>query len=136
MNAPPAINVRKYTKLLDSVVPVAIQSEQEYGRMLAATEKLMLIPEAKMTAEQERLLSLLAILLEAYENEHHPVPKAPPSEMLAFLLAEKKLKPIALAEVLGSRGRVSEILAGKRTVSKAQARRLSEFFGVPADMFI
>jgi antitoxin component HigA of HigAB toxin-antitoxin module len=38
--------------------------------------------------------------------------------------------------VIGSRGRVSEIVAGKRPVSKEQAKKLAEFFHVGVDLFI
>jgi antitoxin component HigA of HigAB toxin-antitoxin module len=31
---------------------------------------------------------------------------------------------------------VSEILSGKRSISKAQAKKLAEFFGVSADLFL
>jgi antitoxin component HigA of HigAB toxin-antitoxin module len=31
---------------------------------------------------------------------------------------------------------VSDLLSGRRGVSKAQAKRLAEFFRVPADLFI
>jgi antitoxin component HigA of HigAB toxin-antitoxin module len=61
---------------------------------------------------------------------------AAPAETIAFLLEQRGLKPSALAEVLGSRGRVSEILAAKRSISKEQAKRLEEFFHVSAAAFI
>jgi len=38
--------------------------------------------------------------------------------------------------VLGTRGRVSEVLSGKRSISKEQAKRLASVFRVTADLFI
>ena len=130
------LNTHRYKALLTSVVPVAIQTEAEYERMLAAAGKLMEVPENKMTEEQGRLLSLLAILIENYEDEHYPVPKSATHEMVAFLLEQRGLKANALWPVIGSKGRVSEILAGKRSVSKAQAKKLAEFFHVGVDLFL
>ena len=130
------IDTRKYKELLTSVVPVAIQTGDEYERMLDSAAKLMDIPEGRMTEEQGRLLSLLAILIENYENEHYPVPKAPAHEMIGFLLEQNGLKPSDLWTVLGSKGRVSEALSGKRNVSKTQARKLAEFFAVDAGLFL
>jgi HTH-type transcriptional regulator/antitoxin HigA len=46
------------------------------------------------------------------------------------------LKQGDLAELLGSKGRVSELINGKRTISKAQAKALAEFFHVSAELFI
>ena len=46
------------------------------------------------------------------------------------------LKPIDLADTLGLRARVSEVLARKRSIGKDQAKRLGEFFGVSPAAFI
>ena len=56
--------------------------------------------------------------------------------MLAFLLEQRGLEPHDLWPVLGSKSRVSEILSGKRAISKAQARRLADFFHVAVGLFI
>ena len=55
--------------------------------------------------------------------------------MLAYLLEEKKMKPSDLWAVL-PKSRVSEILNGKRGISKAQARQLSELLRVPIDLLL
>ena len=41
-----------------------------------------------------------------------------------------------LADVFGSRARVSEVLSGKRSISKEQAKRLGVRFRVSAAAFI
>ena len=51
-------------------------------------------------------------------------------------MAGRDLKPADLAGVLGSRAKVSEVLSGKRTISKEQAKRLGLFFGVSPAAFI
>jgi HTH-type transcriptional regulator/antitoxin HigA len=56
--------------------------------------------------------------------------------MVKYLLEEKNLRPKDLWPVLGSKSRVSEILSGKRAVSKEQARKLARFFHVSAELFI
>jgi HTH-type transcriptional regulator/antitoxin HigA len=55
---------------------------------------------------------------------------------LAFLLEQRGLEAHDLWPVLGSKSRVSEILSGKRAISKAQAKKLAAFFHVPLDLFI
>ena len=52
------------------------------------------------------------------------------------LTAEVRWLPRMLAPLFGARSRVSDVLAGKREISKAQAKALAEFFEVPADLFI
>jgi hypothetical protein len=41
-----------------------------------------------------------------------------------------------LLDVFGSRGIASEVVSGKRAISKAQAKKLAALFHVPADLFL
>jgi antitoxin component HigA of HigAB toxin-antitoxin module len=56
--------------------------------------------------------------------------------MAAFLLEQRGLAPKDLWPVVGSKSRVSEILAGKRSPTKDQAKKLAEFFRVGVGLFI
>ncbi|MBZ5624599.1 MAG: transcriptional regulator [Acidobacteriia bacterium] len=129
------LNEREYQRLLGQALPVVIQTEDEYARMLAAVRELMDKGENQLSEEEGRLVELLAVLVEEYEDRVHPLPKGEPRKMLASLLEEKGMKPRDLWSVL-PKSRVSEILSGKRAISKAQAKKLSEFFHVPADLFL
>jgi HTH-type transcriptional regulator/antitoxin HigA len=126
---------RKYQRLLGKALPVVIRSETEYRRLMKAAEELIEKPEEKLTAEEGRLLELLSMLLEEYEDRVHPLPKTDPGKMLAHLLEERGLKPMDLAAVL-PKSRVSEIVAGKRAISKEQAKGLAQFFHVPVELFL
>jgi HTH-type transcriptional regulator / antitoxin HigA len=75
------------------------------------------------------------MLLEEYEDRTRPLPKADPGKMLAHLLKERALKSGDLAALM-PKSRVSEIVAGKRAISKDQAKRLAEFFHVPVELFL
>jgi HTH-type transcriptional regulator/antitoxin HigA len=129
------LNEREYQRLLGETLPMVIQTEGEYSRMLAAVRELMDKGENQWSEEEGRLIELLSMLVEEYEDRVHPLPKSRPHKMLAYLLEEKGLKPHDLWSVL-PKSRVSEILSGKRAISKAQAKKLSEFFRVPADLFL
>ena len=129
------LDERRYRKLLDATLPVAIRTEEEHRRLLSAAAALMEKPEDEITEEQGRILELLSILIEEYENRAHPLPKAKSHKMLAYLLEEKNLKPSGLWAVL-PKSRVSEILSGKRGISKTQARQLADLFRVPIDLFL
>jgi len=125
----------EYRKLLGETLPVAIRTGKEYRRLLRAAADLMEKPDEETSEEEGRLLELLGILIDEYENRVHPLPKAEPHRMLAYLLEEKNMKPSDLWAVL-PKSRVSEILSGKRGISKAQARDLADLFRVPVDLFI
>jgi HTH-type transcriptional regulator / antitoxin HigA len=48
----------------------------------------------------------------------------------------RKLTQKDLWKVFGSKGITSEVFHGKRSISKAQARKLAEFFHVNVELFI
>ena len=56
--------------------------------------------------------------------------------MLLHLMEASDLKQENLLGVIGSRGVVSEVVNGKRNISKAQAKALAEFFSVDVGLFI
>jgi antitoxin component HigA of HigAB toxin-antitoxin module len=51
-------------------------------------------------------------------------------------MEERGLKHQDIWPVLGNQGAAPEVPAGRRSISKAQAKRLAEFFRVPVDLFI
>ena len=114
-----------------------ITTETEHERALSEVESLLEKGERHMTPEEDALLDLLTNLIRDYEAEAYPRrEKSSPQEMVAFLLEQRGLAPKDLWPVIGSKGRVSEILAGSRSISKEQAKKLGGFFGVRADLFI
>jgi HTH-type transcriptional regulator/antitoxin HigA len=135
MNRARSLNRDRYRRLVAEVSPAIIETEQENERVLAIVERLMAKGE-KRSPEEDAILNLLVHLVEQFEEKAYPIAQAAPAETIAFLLEQRGLKPVALAEVLGSRGRVSEILAAKRAISKEQAKRLGDFFHVSPAAFI
>jgi len=130
------LDTRRYGRLLAKALPGVIKSEGENDRVLGIVEDLMAKGEGNLTPEEGALLELLVDLTHDFEEQHYPLPAVPPRGMVAFLLEQRGLKPSALWQVPGSRGRVSEILAGKRGISKEQAKRLAAFFRVGVELFI
>ena len=129
------LNPTRYRELLSQVMPVAIETEEENERMLAVVEKLMDKGE-DISAEEEALLRLLATLIQDFEEKYYQPRDATPLEVLRHLMEARGLKPKDLWELFGSRGIASEVLNGKRSISKTQARKLAEFFRVSTDLFI
>ena len=130
------LNPVAYGALLAKVQPHAIKDDREYDRLVAEVERLMERGEGSLSREETSLLEMLSILIEDYDRQHYPVAPAQPHKMLAFLLEQRGLEPHDLWPVLGSKSRVSEILSGKRAISKAHAKKLAAFFHVPVDVLI
>jgi HTH-type transcriptional regulator/antitoxin HigA len=130
------LNPVAYGELLAKVQPHPIKDEREYDRLIAEVGRLMERGEKSLSAEETSLLEMLSILIEEYDRKHDPLTPSHPHKMLAFLLEQRGLEAHDLWPVLGSKSRVSEILSGKRAISKAQAKKLAAFFHVPIDLFI
>jgi len=131
------IDLKRYGRLPAKAAPRVITTEDENDRALAIVESLMEKGERNMTPEEGALLDLLTNLIGDYEaTAYPPRAKSRPNEMVAFLPEQRNLRPSDLYPVIGSKSRVSEILAGKRSISKEQAKKLAEFFHVGAGLFI
>jgi HTH-type transcriptional regulator / antitoxin HigA len=130
-----AINPKKYGKLLARVRPTVIRTEEENNRMLALVEQLMAKGD-NLTPEEGELLRLLGKLIADFEEESYHLDEAAPHEVLRELMDARGLKQGDVGQLLGSKGRVSEVINGKRAISKAQAKALAEFFHVSAELFI
>ena len=89
-----------------------------------------------LSLEEEALAEVLTMLIENYEDKHYPLPAVSPHESLKALMEERGLKHKDIWPVLCNKGTATEILSGRRSISKAQAKRLAEFFRVPIDLFI
>ena len=129
------IDATRYKRLLSQTMPVVIETEEENERMLAIVEKLMEKGE-KLSPEEEKILKLFARLIEDFEEHYYKPKEAQPLEVLQHLMEAREVKQTHLWELFGSKGIASEVLNGKRGISKTQARALADFFHVPADLFI
>lgn len=136
MSATLSVDPKKYSRLANRIVVKAIENEEEYDHMVTAVEHLMDKGEDRLSPEESALLETIAILVQAYDDRHHPLPAAPPNEMLAYLMQSSGKTAKDLLPVFATRGRVSEVLSGKRDISKEQAKKLAAVFKVTADLFI
>lgn len=116
-------------------MPVFIETEEENERMLAIVEKLMDKGE-DLSLEEDKLLKLFARLIEDFEKRYYQPRDASPLEILQHLMESRDVKQTHLWELFGSKGIASEVLNGKRGISKTHARALAAYFHVTADLFI
>ena len=124
-----------YASLLGQVLPKVIESEEENELFLAEVEKLMDLGD-NLTPEQLQLLNLLVSLIEQFEDQHYPISSASPLEVLNELMLQRNLKQKDIVHLFGSQGVASEVLSGKRAISKAHAKALGEFFYTDPTLFL
>ena len=91
-----------------------------------------------LNCEEEKLLVKLAKLVSAYADKRFTYLKGPvaPLDMLKFNMENHNHTAKDLWNVIGDKGTVSKILSGKRAISKAQAKRLGEFYHLSPALFI
>ena len=129
------INKRKYASLLAKAAPAVIKTDDENERMLVLAEQLI-DKGASRTPEEDQLFELVTKLIEDFEEEHYPIPDAPPHRVLQFLMEHNDLQQSDLLPIFGSRGYVSDVVNGKRAISKTHAKALGEMFHVSPEFFI
>ncbi len=114
---------------------LTITNETEYDE---AVERLNALLDEVGEDESHPLYSLLdtlGILIEAYDNEHYPLPECSGTDALAYLMEEHSLSQSDLPEI-GSQGVVSEILNGKRSLNVRQIQALAKKFKVSPATFL
>lgn len=131
---------KSYLKLIRRWPPHPIRDDADYDAAVAVMYDLTDRAERGLTLTdgEEQYLAVLDLLVEAYDDEHHPPPpKGTVPERLRALMGFAEVNQARLAEIAGaSRGNVSEVLSGKRELSKAQIRRLAAHFKLSADYFL
>jgi len=112
-----------------------IRTEQEYEAALAEIGKYFAAEPKKGTLEADRF-DLLALLIEAYEEQHHPIGPPHPVEMIRHRMRTAGYTQADLAVLLGSRARASEVLARRRRLTLPMIWKLSRAWRIPAEALI
>ena len=130
------VDPKKYGRLLSRTLPMVIETEEENERMLAAVERLMAKGEKNLTPEESHLFKLMVHLIEDFEEREYSIPNTRPHEILQHLLAARDLRQSDLLPIFGSRGYISDVVNGKRGISKVHAKELGQFFHVSPELFL
>jgi HTH-type transcriptional regulator / antitoxin HigA len=110
-----------------------IRSEADYEEALSEVERLWGAPSGTLDGDR---LDVLATLIDAYEDEHHPIDPPDPIEAIKFRMEQQGLTRKDLEAIIGTRTRVAEILNRRRGLSITMIRRLHEKLGISAEVLI
>lgn len=127
--------LRAWIPFKDAVGVTSVRSEQDYAQARATIEVLL---DEIGDDENHPLMDVLDYLsdqVEAYEDERYSIPVSGPKEVLRFLMDQHGLKQEDLADC-APQGRISDILSGRRGVSKEIAKKLARRFNVSAAVFL
>lgn len=112
-----------------------IKTEAEYDNALARVFELMQTDIIEGSAESDEL-EILSLLVKEYELVHYPVAYPNPLAAIRFRMDQMNLSESELSNILGNRSRKSEVLSGKRKLSLAMIRKLTEILKIPAEVLI
>lgn len=112
-----------------------IKTESDYKEALDLIRAL-LSHDPDPNSDEGEQLSLLSTLVQDYEARSLPESLPSPIDAIKFRMDQSGLKPVDLIPYIGSRGRVSEILAGKRQLTLDMVRALEVGLGIPAKVLI
>jgi HTH-type transcriptional regulator/antitoxin HigA len=110
-----------------------VRTEAEYDAALREIDRLMNATPG--TARGDRL-DVLVTLVEAYEQERWRIDPPDPIDAILIRMEERGLTRRDLEPILGSSGRVSEILNRRRPLTLDMMRRLHLELAIPADSFL
>ena len=128
---------KKYGRLLGKYCPRIIQNNEEFDGLAAELEALDAIEEGgKLDAEERELQALLAHLCTEYEDRTVQPPTSTLVEVVRVLMEQNALRPVELLDVSGLPAVATQVLSGKRGISKGHARRFAERFRLSVGAFI
>ena len=128
--------IAKRYKALCELVPLKpITKKVEYETAVEHLNQLLDAGGANQAHPLAGLVEALGELIQTYEKRQAPMPEAEPREVLRYLMAEHGLRQTDLAGIV-SQGTISDILSGRREISKALAKKLAARFRVSAAAFL
>jgi len=123
----------KLTQTLFDMKIRAIKTELDYNEVLVRLENIF---HAEADTPEGDEAEVLSILIEKYEDEHYPIGLPNPIEAIKFRMEQMGMKQKDLAEVVGLKSRVSEILNRKRKLTLDMIRKLSTALNIPTEVLV
>lgn len=110
-----------------------IKTEKDYQEGLNEIKKLW---DAEPDTSKGDRLEIIMALVESYENNHYPIDPPDPVEAIKFRMEQQGLKQNDLAEYLGGKSRVSEILHRKRQLTIKMIKKLHKGLGISLESLL
>ena len=110
-----------------------IKSEKDYEKAL---ERLEVIFDAPINSKEGDEAEILSMMIDNYENEHHPIEAPDPIEAIKIRMEEMNLKQKDLVGVIGGKSRVSEILNKKKRLTVDMIRELERILHISASVLV
>jgi HTH-type transcriptional regulator/antitoxin HigA len=122
-----------YLELVQKFPLRPIRSDEELMQAIAVINSL--ITRALDEGEQD-YLDVLADIVTKYEADEHPMPPVSDAQMLRHLIEARGIKQSKLAADTGVLdSTISEVLNGRRQLTRKQVAAMAKYFGVNPGVF-
>ena len=114
-----------------------LNSEDDYSQALESIESLLIAEEnGSLPQSESDKIEILLMLIDKYEEEHWAIDPPDPIEAIKFRMEQQGLSRKDLESAIGHRGRISEVLSGKRSLTLEMIRKLHSQFKIPLESLI
>ncbi|MSQ73126.1 MAG: transcriptional regulator [Betaproteobacteria bacterium] len=131
----PQAILRAWMSFKQLVGVTSVRTKKDYAQARATIDALLDEVGDNENHPLADVLDYIADQVKAYEDENFQITEAEPCEVLRFLMEQHGLKQGDLGDC-APQSRISDILGGKRSISKEIAKRLAHRFHVRADVFL
>lgn len=126
-----------YDSLLLKYKPRPIRNDREHRRVLKHVEELIGQHGPTPARAEGELIAVLSTLIESYELETIPRRKPTPAETLEHLIESKEVTRAEVGRATGiHRSTITNVLSGRRQISKENVTRLATYFHVDPSVFL
>ena len=131
-NAGPACDL--YLKLILAFPLCPLKNDDDLARAITVIDSL--IVRGDLDNGEQDYLDVLTDIVEKYEGNEHPMHRASDAEVLRFLIEDRKITQSELAEATKiANSTISEILSGKRELTRSHVGVMAKYFGVRPTVF-
>jgi HTH-type transcriptional regulator / antitoxin HigA len=110
-----------------------LKTKKDYSLAMTRLERIF---DSKPGTPLGDELEILSILIEKYESAHFAIDFPDPIEAIKFRMEQLGYNQTDLANVIGFKSRVSEILTKKRKLSLDMIRKLNSSLNIPTEVLI
>jgi HTH-type transcriptional regulator / antitoxin HigA len=110
-----------------------IKTEADYQRALKRLEDIF---DAKIGTPESDEADILGLMVDEYEKKHYQIEAPDPIEAIKIRMEEMQLKQVDLAEAIGGKNRVSEVLNRKRKLTVEMIRNLTKRLNLSPGLLI
>jgi len=124
-----------YMGLINQFPLVTIKSDSHLTEAQGVVDSLL--RQKKLDSGSEEYLAVLSDLIGDYEDEHHPIAKSSPVDVIRHLLVAHSVSQAQVCTDTGiGKSTLSQFLSGRRELSKANAKVLAGYFQVDLSLLI